>query len=135
MSKDEDIDFIRSTGVEAWAIDFDADYEEGNDRRRVHFEDPAANAYGSEVIRISDESPGLNLHILMLDIDRHALRVIPSATPGHSHLVIPGRFAWEDVSQLLELLMKMGIIEGGFCHLAQERGQVFLRIPGIKKES
>lgn len=71
-------------------------------------------------------------HIIQLDLDVPH-EYIPSSTPGHAHLVFRQPVFWEDYSQVLIVLEKVGIIEKGYHNCAMQRGQTFLRLPEVKK--
>lgn len=123
---------LRRLGVALWAVDFERDgypdqmsEDETSTRVQVGPDGFGANAYGS---RMDNGS-----HLVMLDIDI-PVHVIPSSTPGHCHLVFEKRVSWDSYVQLLGLLSELGIIEHGYASLMMERGQAFLRLPGVKKQ-
>src|SRR5689334_5710290 len=134
MTTEDDLKFIKDADLVTWSIDFHGDSAtgtaEGEDRTPVPFEQ--ANAYGSA--RYLMVPPAQASHAVMLDLDRNQVRLIPSSTEGHFHLVIPGHFEWTLVERLLDELQDMLILEPGFVNLAKQRKQVFLRLPGVKKE-
>lgn len=128
MTTDGDRAFLRELGLTTWQVNFDEGYED-TDRTPVPFD--IANAVGSsrEEGKDFERAP----HAVLLDIDHHRVRLIPSSTPGHHHLVIEGMFLWEHYRRLLEVLSDMGIVEYGYASLSMERGQAFLRMPGVEK--
>lgn len=71
-------------------------------------------------------------HIPMIDLDIPAV-LIPSSTPGHSHLVIETELQWEDYLRLLDVMVDIGLVQAGFRDAALERGETFLRLPWIRK--
>lgn len=73
-------------------------------------------------------------HLIALDLDITTL-LMPSSTPGHSHLIIDKVLKWEDYSELLNLLAKLGIIEEGYNEIAQKRKRTDLRVPWLSKDS
>lgn len=73
-------------------------------------------------------------HMPTLDIDV-PLRLIPSSTPGHSHLYIDVEMSWWRYRRLLRQLYKARLIEKGFYQLALGNRQTFLRRPGVTKQN
>lgn len=73
-------------------------------------------------------------HLIALDIDITTL-LMPSSTPGHSHLIIDKVLTWSDYSELLNHLAKLGIIEEGYNEIAQKRKRTDLRVPWLSKDS
>lgn len=80
--------------------------------------------------RVADKE---KVHKLLLDIDIPA-QLIPSSTPGHSHLYIDKEMSEEAWSTLLFALSSAGIIEPGYMRASISRGFTALRLPWIKKE-
>jgi hypothetical protein len=75
-----------------------------------------------------------DLHAPVLDIDiPHTL--VPSSTPGHSHLYLDVEMTWAQYERLLEVLADVGIIEKGYYLASQARGFTAARLPWIKKEA
>lgn len=74
-----------------------------------------------------------DLHKILLDIDVPAY-LIPSSTPGHSHLYIDVECDHDNYMDLLATLAACGVIEEGYNDASQERGFSALRLPWIKKE-
>lgn len=75
---------------------------------------------------------GDNLHAPVLDIDIPA-RLVPSTTPGHSHLYFDLPLLWEEYVALLHALVDAGIVEEGFAEASIKRGQTMVRTPGTVK--
>lgn len=73
---------------------------------------------------------GAHRPVLDLDIP---VRLVPSSTPGNSHLYIDKPMSWETYSKLLQALQDAGILEVGYAQAAIRRGASFLRPPGVKK--
>jgi len=71
-------------------------------------------------------------HAPAIDIDVPAM-LIPSSTPGHSHLYIDCELSWRDYTRLLKTLARVGIVEYGFYRSAVRRGSSMLRLPHIRK--
>lgn len=74
-----------------------------------------------------------DLHKILLDIDVPAY-LIPSSTPGHSHLYIDVECDHDNYMDLLATLAACGVIEEGYNDASQERGFSALRLPWIKKD-
>lgn len=73
---------------------------------------------------------GLHRPVLDLDIP---VRLVPSSTPGNSHLYIDKAMSWGTYAKLLQALQDAGILEVGYAQAAIRRGTSFLRPPGVKK--
>lgn len=73
-------------------------------------------------------------HVLLIDID-HPAYLIPSTTPGHSHLYVdvPGGISDEDYWLLIECLSDAGVIEEGYFKASEARGFTAARLPWVKK--
>lgn len=71
-------------------------------------------------------------HRVLLDIDEK-VTVVPSSTPGHSHLYLDVQMPWETLVKLLEALREAGIVQDGFCAGAILQGHTTLRLPWVKK--
>jgi hypothetical protein len=75
-----------------------------------------------------------NTHQLMIDIDVPAY-LLPSSTPGHSHLYIDQSMDTEEWLALLIALRNAGIIESGYVGASIKRGYTALRLPWVSKRS
>lgn len=72
-------------------------------------------------------------HRPALDIDVPC-ELIPSSTEGHHHLYFPTvALSWKQYQKLLKVLGECGIVEEGYVKASIDRGQSFLRAPGVKK--
>lgn len=73
-------------------------------------------------------------HIIALDID-YPVHVVPSSTPGHSHLYIdvPGGIPHQGYMALVSLLGHLKVIEEGYASVSIQRGHTDLRLPWVKK--
>lgn len=86
-------------------------------------DNPYYNLLGSD----RGYSPPLSSHRPCLDIDI-PVAVLPSKTPGHSHLFFPETsVTWKQYEGLLTNLRECNIIEDGYLHFALERKQTFVR--------
>ena len=73
-----------------------------------------------------------DLHAPVLDIDI-PVRLLPSSTPGHSHLYIDYMITWEQYQKLLTALAEVGLLEPGYVSASIAQGQTYVRRPGITK--
>jgi hypothetical protein len=109
--------------------------------------DPLLTQYDQEgkKVKQSDEEVGFydanvvsseqfkDVHIPLIDIDMEAA-LIPSSTPGHSHLYINKPMNIQTLVKLLEAMQEAGIVQKGFVDGTRERGYACLRLPHVKKE-
>lgn len=72
-------------------------------------------------------------HALLLDLDVPAY-LIPSTTPGHSHLYVDARIPEDRYFDLLDALAEAGVIEHGYAGASRAKGGSYLRLPWIKKK-
>lgn len=73
---------------------------------------------------------GRQMPILDLDFPH---RIVPSATPGHSHLYIDVPMSKPRWVLLMVALKIAGVIELGFFVWSIRRGGNFVRLPGVQK--
>jgi hypothetical protein len=71
-------------------------------------------------------------HTVMLDIDIPA-KLVPSTTPGHSHLYIDTRLKWGQYEKLLIALADAKIIEQGYLGVSRKNMMTSLRLPWVRK--
>ena len=72
-------------------------------------------------------------HALVIDLDIPAY-LIPSSTPGHSHLYVDADIPEDKYFALLDSLADCGVIEGGYANVSKVRGYTTVRLPWEKKE-
>lgn len=75
---------------------------------------------------------GRDAHRPVLDIDL-PVAVIPSSTPGHSHLYLDKEMPWDTYQELLRALEAAGIVEPGYVSASIERQYTSVRLPWIRK--
>jgi hypothetical protein len=75
---------------------------------------------------------GRQMHYPAIDIDHPAMVV--ESSPGKSHLYIEKAMTWEQYTVLLQAMVYAGIVERGYLDASINRGQTFLRKPGLGKE-
>lgn len=73
-------------------------------------------------------------HTIAIDLDVPAV-LVPSSTPGHSHLYIDSPMSWDAYLAILKALGAAGVIEDGYVAASERRGFTTLRLPWIKKET
>lgn len=74
-----------------------------------------------------------NIHYPCIDLDIPCY-LIPSSTPGHSHLYIDHKVSWEDYKKVLYALAEAGIVETGYVEASIARGFTALRPPELGKD-
>lgn len=72
-------------------------------------------------------------HALLLDLDVPAW-LVPSSTPGHSHLYVDTRIPEPAFFRLLDALADAGVIQLGYANSSKHRGGTALRLPWVKKD-
>lgn len=71
-------------------------------------------------------------HAPAIDIDLPC-RLVESSTPQHFHLYIDKPMPWKQYKKLLKALVKAGIVERGYYHMAKRKKASFLRVEGKPK--
>lgn len=101
--------------------------EEGDGRK------PLRVIGGAEAVSsLLEDDPYVPRHTIALDLDVPAA-LIPSSTPGHSHLYIDVALTWNDYKRLLILLGELEVLEEGYVRASLARRATFLRLPWIRK--
>lgn len=77
-----------------------------------------------EFCRPADD--GESLHALAIDLDVPA-RLVPSSTPGHTHLFIDVPMSWGVYQEILGVLAYAGILEDGYVEASASQGKTLLR--------
>jgi len=72
------------------------------------------------------------MHRPMLDLDFPA-KLVPSTTPGHSHLYIDVAVHEVAYEKMLSAMVDAGLIQYGFYQSFLRNRQTTLRLPGVKK--
>ena len=95
---------------------------------------PEVPVGSSEANIVTSEAVGeLDGHKLLVDLDVPAY-LIPSSTPGHSHLYIDVTTTSENLFRVLDALARAGAVEDGYAGASRARGYSALRLPWVKKE-
>lgn len=109
----------------------DVQYEPGIDREEAEL--AYANVVSSELNptprTFFDQVPQ---HMLAIDLDVPAY-LVPSSTPGHSHLYVDVRIPHHRYMALLSMLADCGVIERGYAEVSIARGHSDLRLPWVRK--
>ena len=59
--------------------------------------------------------------------------LVPSSTPGHSHLYIDVPMTWEQYEAILTALADAGVMEQGYYRASKLRKGTHLRLPWVRK--
>lgn len=82
---------------------------------------------------ISSDIPGNpGLHYPVIDLDVPAV-LVPSSTPGHSHLYINKAVRWFEFETVLNALVDAGLVEGGYATACIRRERADVRLPWVQK--
>lgn len=73
-------------------------------------------------------------HAPVIDLD-FPVRLEPSSTKGHHHLYIDKSITWKQYRHLLKGFYKAGLMEWKAYVRAIQRGQTFVRKPGVIKDT
>ena len=92
--------------------------------RQEPTEEHPANAY------FSQGADGYHYPCIDIDIP---VRLVPSSTPGHSHLYVDKPITWDTYKNLLVALAEAGIVEGGYLDASVAQGGTTVRMPHVKK--
>jgi len=111
-------------------LERDGEYKEGDEGREVVTELSEANVVSSIVPRPSEMSERTHRPVLDLDIPAF---LVPSSTPGHSHLYIDHDVPDDVFWRLCDALAEAGILQEGYVSASKSRGYTSVRLPWIKK--
>jgi len=89
-------------------------------------------ATGWQDAEVVSSEIGGGMHSPVLDIDVSAY-LVPSSTPGHSHLYIDYPMSWRQYKRLLKALAKSGLVEPGYVKASIRRKHTAVRVPWLKK--
>jgi hypothetical protein len=73
-------------------------------------------------------------HKLLIDLDLPA-KLVPSSTEGHFHLYVDHEIEKDAYFNLLNALVRAGLVEPGYVAASESRGYTALRLPWVKKEA
>lgn len=77
---------------------------------------------------VSSDLPGTKRHLPVIDLDVPCT-LVPSATPGHSHLYIDVSMTWAKFEAILVALVDAGVVERGYLEASRKRGHTSVRVP------
>lgn len=92
-----------------------------------------ASELDAEVVSSEIDTRGLNVHAPVLDLDVVAY-LLPSTTPGHTHLYINHPIPWCKYKRMLKAMGNAGVLEQGYVEASIRRGHSSVRVPWLKKE-
>lgn len=72
-------------------------------------------------------------HRVVIDLDVEAY-LVPSSTPGHSHLYINHPIEESQYFNLLDQLVTVGLVQEGYARASRARGFSAVRLPWVNKE-
>lgn len=85
-----------------------------------------------DVAQVASSELGDMMHAPVLDIDVPAF-LVPSSTPGHSHLYIDQPMHWDQYAELLKALGYAGVLEPGYVGASLAREHTAVRLPWVRK--
>ena len=108
----------------------DGEYKEVTEGREVVTDLSEANVVSS----LAPDFPAAvsPWHRPVLDLDIPAF-LVPSSTPGHSHLYIDHEVPDDVFWRLCDALAEAGILQEGYVSASKSRGYTSVRLPWIKK--
>lgn len=108
----------------------DGEYKGGTEGREVVTDLSEANVVSS----LAPDFPTVvsPWHRPVLDLDIPAF-LVPSSTPGHSHLYIDHEVPDDVFWRLCDALAEAGILQEGYVSASKSRGYTSVRLPWIKK--
>jgi hypothetical protein len=116
-----------------WLAQNQLSYIDGLDEQEYvsdNHHEPAENFETANLI--SSKIKGTKKHKVILDLDFDAA-LIPSSTPGHSHLYLDIDLTEDQMEKLVGVLHEVGIIAQGNVNQWDRFKALFLRLPWIKK--
>jgi hypothetical protein len=81
---------------------------------------------------ISSATDRVGIHMPVLDLDVPH-RLVPSSTPGHSHLYIDVEVPEKQYRRLVEVLIECGILQRGVGAQMRVNGATYVRPPHVRK--
>lgn len=109
----------------------DDDYEEGGGDRQATTDLSLANVVSS-IDRDSVPGKRWTRHYPVLDLDIPA-HLVPSTTPGHSHLYLDVPVSEDAFWKMCEALAEAGVLHSGYVSACRSRGYTSVRLPWVKK--
>ena len=109
------------------------DYEQGGEDRPATEDLAAANVISS-ISRgeVPAHVGGRPRHWPVLDLDIPAV-LVPSSTPGHSHLYLDVEMNDEQFWAMCDALVEAGVLQPGYVSACKSRGYTSVRLPWVRK--
>lgn len=117
-----------------WAGD-SSDPDSGNPANDEEVTDLNEADIVTSMVRHTDDYKRLTprqMHTFVVDLDMPAT-LVPSSTPGHSHLYIDCYMQWEKYVAVLEAMADAGILERGYVGASKARGFTAVRLPWVRR--
>lgn len=86
----------------------------------------------TEANLISSAVVGRETHCPVIDID-HRVYILPSTTPGNSHLYIDKDISWDGYKKILDAFLEVGLIQKAWYDDAIACKMSFVRPPWVSK--
>lgn len=86
--------------------------------------------YDANVISSENEA---GYHTLFLDLDGEHWYT-KSSSEGHGHLAIKTHLRIDQLKEIIDVLVKHGLLQEGIKRQVDERGCLTLRMPGMRKD-
>lgn len=120
---------LKAFRITKWATSSDGNQESVDER------EPADILFGANVVSSlrTDAHWKEPHHAVLLDLDVPAY-LVPSHTPGHSHLYIDVSIPQSLYFNLLTVLADCGVVEDGYVDASKSKGGTFLRLPWKREE-
>jgi hypothetical protein len=121
------VDFVRG------AVDYLSDRYQVQGLDEANAISSQIKLYEAKALPGAFESYGLNMHVVVIDVD-HPVHVVSSSTPGHHHLYVEiPPTPWEWYLEWLQASAKIGLVEPGYVAASAARGHSAVRLPWITK--
>ena len=108
------------------------EYVQGKDDREPTVDLDQANVVSS--LQSGTEPGSRAQHYPVLDLDLPAV-LVPSPTPGHSHLYIDLPIPDDTYWRLCDALVDAGVLQEGYVSACKSRGYTSVRLPWVRKEA
>ena len=108
------------------------EYVQGKDDREPTVDLDQANVVSS--LQSGTEPGSRAQHYPVLDLDLPAV-LVPSSTPGHSHLYIDLPIPDDTYWRLCDALVDAGVLQEGYVSACKSRGYTSVRLPWVRKEA
>lgn len=121
-------------GILSTLVHRKSDLAAGDDYNKPEHAVEVGAAEANLVTSAIDGATGYKSHKLLVDLDVPAY-LVPSSTPGHSHLYVDKAISGDALFAILDALADAGIVERGYAEASRARGYSALRLPWVRKEA